>query len=549
MDKPCFENDNNPLNFHEVERTYSCQEKPRYRLALKPQENGPIMKLKSEMTIKIDQTPPHNISEKKTTSEMRTRNKLKRQTITNPYNINQEILSPSNLPSSKKKMDTSSSLSLRRKLCDKNKKTFSSNNIFNIKGLTFNRNESVLPTDNKPLQLSGLNEVLNEEEEFLIDHFLNYHPGYYSDSYLSPKAHVTEIDNSLSIKDFECIRLINKGAFGRVWLVKRKSTNDLYAMKIVNILDHIVNKKDTKFLEAECKIYDVITSEFVVKALFQFTHETFLCFVTEYMIGGDFGYLLNEYKCLDEEVAKFYIAELILAIDSLHAASIIHRDLKPDNILLDANGHIKLTDFGLSKLGIHKKTQEINSPKSSTDDKNINFKLKPPIKFLESEKFPFKKQALNKESGIYEEDDLKTSNSFLKTSKVLTPLRQKISSQNNLSRKHRAIGTPDYIAPEILNGSHNGMNSPSVDWWALGVMIFEFIVGVPPFNEQTPREIFDNILKLAIPWDQIKIGKGEDCMSEEAADLIKKILVLDPDDRITRNGSAELKKHKFFKGL
>ena len=259
------------------------------------------------------------------------------------------------------------------------------------------------------------------------------------------------------------------------------------------------------------------------------------------LLGGDFGYLLHEYKCLDESVAKFYIAELILAIDSLHASNIIHRDLKPDNILLDAKGHIKLTDFGLSKLGVTKKTQEISSPKNTSDNNNLNFKLKPLIRFLENEKFQMKHRQTS---------ELELQEDFLEInhSKILTPLRQKLSSQNNLSRKHRAIGTPDYMAPEILNGSDNWMNSPSVDWWALGVMIFEFIVGVPPFNDSDWKEIFENILKLAIPWDQLKIGQGEDCMSEEAADLIKKMLVLDPEERITKNGSAELKQHKFFKG-
>lgn len=466
-----------------------------------------------------------------------------------------DVFSPLNIPSSKKKMDTIKNLSTRRKLCEKTKKTSSSINFFqsNIKNLQLQRNESSLPFNLNlgnslvsPVPFNEIDEVLNEEEEFLIDHFLNYHPGYYSDSYLSPKTHqISENDSALSIKDFECIRLINKGAFGRVWLVKRKSTNDYYAMKIVNILNHIINKKDTKSLEAESKIYDVITGDFVVKALFQFTHETFICFVTEFMIGGDMGYLLNEYKCLEEKIAKFYIAELILAIESLHAANIIHRDLKPDNILLDKNGHIKLTDFGLSKLGFTKKTKEINSPKNFNE--KLNLKLKLPIKFFENEDFNNKNKNSWGESNEYSPKLKEETNIIKKCSKILTPFRQKTSSQNH-SRKHRFIGTPDYMAPEILNGSDNWMNSPSVDWWALGVMIFEFIVGVPPFNDEDRKQIFDNILKLAIPWEQINIGSGDDCMSVEAADLIKKMLVLDPEKRITKNGSAELKKHKFFSG-
>jgi len=542
---------NDPLPSHcllDKDRAFSFQEKS----PLLPHNSSPLClpKNSSENCINTSmaKTPTNSRPFKISTTELRPR--LKKQQP--PFNnmALAEMLSPIDLPKSKRKMDSSKNLSLRKKLREKAKKPFSSSSLFtlnNENALSLQKNESMYPQKSmglNPIPLDEFNEVLNEEEEFLIDHFLSSHPGYYSDSYLTPKAqHMSESqDYSLSIKDFECIRLINKGAFGRVWLVKRKSTNDLYAMKIVNILDHIINKKDTKFLEAECKIYDVITSEFVVKALFQFTHETFLCFVTEYMIGGDFGYLLHEYKCLDEAVARFYIAELILAIDSLHAACIIHRDLKPDNILLDAKGHIKLTDFGLSKLGVTKKTHEINSPNSPSE--NINFKLKPAIKFLENENFSLKHRQNSESQGFTEEMQEKNPSKM-----ILTPLKQKLSSQNNLSRKHRVVGTPDYIAPEILKGSDNWMNSPSVDWWALGVMIFEFIVGMPPFNDSDWKEIFENILKLAIPWDQLNIGQGDDCMSEEAADLIKKMLVLDPEERITKNGSADLKKHKFFEGF
>ena len=397
------------------------------------------------------------------------------------------------------------------------------------------------------------------EERFMTDPFLNHHRDYYSDTDLTPKEsqnyEYEKTSPSLSINDFEFIRLINRGAFGRVWLVKRKSTNDLYAMKIVNILDHIINKKDTKLLEAESKILDVISSQFVVKALFQFTHETFLCFVMEYMTGGDFGYLLTEYKCLDEDVARFYIAELVLAIDSLHSVSIIHRDLKPDNILLEANGHIKLTDFGLSQ---HGTINLAKIPDSGLFIKNKKEHLHLDLNITnESQDIYFKngeRQNLNiKLSQIYNQIEFKDEESSLKNAKLAGPLKPSLNKFstlcNSLNRKQRILGTPDYIAPEILNGTHNGMNSPSVDWWALGVMIFEFIVGIPPFNDQTPKEIFENILNLAIPWDQINIGEEENFMSEEAADLIKRMLVLNPEERITKNGSAELKKYKFFKGF
>ena len=109
--------------------------------------------------------------------------------------------------------------------------------------------------------------------------------------------------------------------------------------------------------------------------------------------------------------------------------------------------------------------------------------------------------------------------------------------------KNRIIGTPDYIPPEILNGSD--FNNPGGDFWSLGVMLFEFLTGIPPFNDETIEKIFDNIVNLRIPWDNISVGEGEGMMSEVAVDLLRRMLVLDP---IRRLSVEEIKRHKFFKG-
>ena len=363
-----------------------------------------------------------------------------------------------------------------------------------------------------------LNELLDEEEDFLINNLLSgTQSGYFSDGYIKNPNVKPLKEIKVSINDFEYLRLINKGAFGRVWLVKRKFTNDLYAMKIVDLSEHIRNKKEIQTLKSESQIYDVLSSDFVVKALFKFTYETFLCFVTEYMIGGDFGYLLHEYTALDEPIAKFYIAELILAIDHLHNNYIIHRDLKPDNLLLDKDGHIKLTDFGLSELGLssHVCDKSGYSPKSP----ELNYQLKPPVSFIENKTIynykPNKRFFQQMNSQMSSDDNMQNSLPFAtdgfapsdnpntsSSNRLLSPMRKNLGS--SLHKRNRIIGTPDYIAPEILMGE--GINSPSVDWWALGVMIFEFIVGIPPFNADSIEEIFDNIRGLKIPWDSLNIG-------------------------------------------
>jgi len=141
------------------------------------------------------------------------------------------------------------------------------------------------------------------------------------------------------------------GAFGSVWHVKRTATKDEYALKIIDCAE----KLDTSVkenLQAERNIFEILTGDFVVKAISSFSQDNCLFFLLEYLSGGDFNSILQEYYRLDEDIAKFYIAEVILAIEYLHSQEIIHRDLKPDNILLDKNGHIKLADFGLSEIGI-----------------------------------------------------------------------------------------------------------------------------------------------------------------------------------------------------
>ncbi|KAK6921270.1 Protein kinase domain [Dillenia turbinata] len=266
-----------------------------------------------------------------------------------------------------------------------------------------------------------------------------------------------------SIDDFEIIKPISRGAFGRVFLAKKRTTGDLFAIK--------------------------------VRFFYSFTCRENLYLVMEYLNGGDLYSLLRNLGCLDEDVARVYIAEVVLALEYLHSLRVVHRDLKPDNLLIAHDGHIKLTDFGLSKVGLINSTDDLSGPAVR-------------------------------------------GTSLLGDDEPQLPVSER---QRDRRKKRSAVGTPDYLAPEILLGTGHGT---SADWWSVGVILFELIVGIPPFNAEHPQTIFDNILNRNIPWPHVP-----EEMSLEAQDLIDKLLTEDPYQRLGARGASEVKQHVFFKDI
>ncbi|KAL1081355.1 hypothetical protein V6Z11_D09G058900 [Gossypium hirsutum] len=296
-----------------------------------------------------------------------------------------------------------------------------------------------------------------------------------------------------SIEDFEIIKPISRGAFGRVFLARKRTTGDLFAIKVLKKAD-MIRKNAVESILAERNILISVRNPFVVRFFYSFTCRENLYLVMEYLNGGDLYSLLRNLGCLDEDMGRVYIAEVVLALEYLHSLNVIHRDLKPNNLLIGQDGHIKLTDFGLSKVGLINSTDDLSGPSFGS-------------------------------RGLTEDDEPK----------------EQISPKRERRQKHSVVGTPDYLAPEILLGMGHGATA---DWWSVGIILFELLVGLPPFNAETPPLIFDNIMNRNIPWPKVP-----EEMSYEAYDLIDKLLTENPVQRLGATGASEVKQHVFFKDI
>ncbi|XP_041646922.1 microtubule-associated serine/threonine-protein kinase 3 isoform X2 [Cheilinus undulatus] len=278
--------------------------------------------------------------------------------------------------------------------------------------------------------------------------------------------------------DFETIKLISNGAYGAVYLVRHKETRQRFAMKKINRQNLVLrNQIQQAFVERD--ILTFAENPFVVSMFCSFETRRHLCMVMEYVEGGDCANLLKNMGPLPVEMTRLYFAETVLALEYLHNYGIVHRDLKPDNLLITSMGHIKLTDFGLSKIGL-----------------------------------------MNMTTNLYEGHMEKDTREFI---------------------DKQVCGTPEYIAPEVI--LRQGYGKP-VDWWAMGIILYEFLVGCVPFFGDTPEELFGQVVSDEIIWPE-----GDDALPSDAQDLITRLLRQSPLDRLGTGGASEVKQHPFFLGL
>ncbi|OUM69079.1 hypothetical protein PIROE2DRAFT_38608, partial [Piromyces sp. E2] len=302
------------------------------------------------------------------------------------------------------------------------------------------------------------------------------------------------------VDHFHLLTQVGQGGYGQVYLARKKDTSEICALKQMS-KKKLLKSNEIQHVLTERDILTATNSSWLVKLLYAFQDIENVYLAMEYVPGGDVRTLLNKSGVLMEVHTKFYISEMFMAVNSLHELGFIHRDLKPENFLVDANGHIKLTDFGLSRGSISSRC--INSLRSKLDD--IKDKQIIPRTIAE-------RRTIHK--------------SMRKEKKWAFSL----------------VGSPDYMAPEILD--NNGYDY-LVDYWSLGCIMFEFLSGYPPFTAPTMDEIWLNVYK----WKQVLerpvyVGEDEEFnLSDEAWDLITRLIT----DRSVRMSSLyQVQAHPFF---
>ncbi|XP_070662932.1 phototropin-2-like isoform X3 [Malus domestica] len=303
---------------------------------------------------------------------------------------------------------------------------------------------------------------------------------------------ITARGEKIGLRHFKPVKPLGCGNTGSVHLVELQGTGELYAMKAME-KSRMLNRNKVHRACIEREIISLLDHPFLPTLYTSFETSTHVCLISDFFSGGELFALLDQQpmKLFKEESARFYAAEVVIALEYLHCLGIVYRDLKPENILLQKDGHIVLTDFDLSFMTSCKpliiKHQSLNNRRRSSSQ--------PPPTFIA--------------------EPVSQSNSF--------------------------VGTEEYIAPEIVTGAGH---SSAIDWWALGILLYEMLYGRTPFRGKNRQRTFTNILHKDLTFP------GSIPVSLAARQLINALLQRDPDTRLGSNtGANEIKQHPFFRGF
>ena len=291
-------------------------------------------------------------------------------------------------------------------------------------------------------------------------------------------------------KDFEMITQVGQGGYGQVYLARKRDTKEVCALKILN-KKLLFKLNETNHVLTERDILTTTRSEWLVKLLYAFQDPENLFLAMEFVPGGDFRTLLINTRFLKSAHARFYISEMFCAVNALHELGYTHRDLKPENFLIDAKGHIKLTDFGLAAGTVS--NERIESMKLRLEE----------VKNLE---FPeFKEKSIEDRRKMYHK------------------LRE-----TEINYANSMVGSPDYMALEVLEGKKYDF---TVDYWSLGCILFESLVSYTPFSGSTTNETYENLRHWKQTLRRPRLDNNRPAFSDRTWDLITR-LIADPINRL-----------------
>lgn len=303
-------------------------------------------------------------------------------------------------------------------------------------------------------------------------------------------------------KDFQILTQVGQGGYGQVYLAKKKDSDEICALKILN-KKLLFKLNETNHVLTERDILTTTRSDWLVKLLYAFQDPESLYLAMEFVPGGDFRTLLINTRILKSGHARFYISEMFCAVNALHELGYTHRDLKPENFLIDATGHIKLTDFGLAAGTVS--NERIESMKIRLEEvKNLEFPA-------------FTERSIEDRRKIY--------HNMRKT---------EINYANSM------VGSPDYMALEVLEGKKYDF---TVDYWSLGCMLFESLVGYTPFSGSSTNETYENLRYWKKTLRRPRTEDRRAAFSDRTWDLITR-LIADPINRV--RSFEQVRKMSYF---
>ncbi|CAK9189390.1 unnamed protein product [Sphagnum troendelagicum] len=368
-------------------------------------------------------------------------------------------------------------------------------------------------------------------------------------------------DGSLGLSHFKLLKRLGCGDIGSVYLAELRGSHSHFAMKVMD-KDSLARRKKLLRAQTEREILQSLDHPFLPTLYTHFESDKFLCLVMEFCSGGDLHTLRQRQpgKHFSEQAARFYAAEILLALEYLHMMGVVYRDLKPENVLVREDGHIMLSDFDLSLKCAVSPTLVKSSAADSHDGgrrAGIPVYCIQPVSCAEpscvvpscvgpvgalscvSPCFVMKSSLPSLlPSFVRKKKDAKNA----KAGGTVTPLPELFAEPTD-ARSMSFVGTHEYLAPEIIKGDGHGS---AVDWWTFGIFLYELLFGKTPFKGSGNRATLFNVVGQPLKFPESATGQ----VSFAARDLIRGLLVKEPLNRLaSKRGAAEIKAHPFFEGV